>query len=199
MLKASEFVTKVNLTRQQPATFTEICSWEVDNDFILPQDMRNFYQSTNGFCFTYNFRRGKTDQEEFTSGSIKINSLCKLTQIQSFENSKIFALASLDEDNLVVLAQLNLNMSPNIWLYFKMKVYYFLSENFTTYFRMSVAHLGVPGWQLMLLKAYAPEWGVEMLQILAPRLSEERHDEDNNHLNILDCSIFEHEEASKTC
>ncbi|RZC40130.1 hypothetical protein BDFB_005680 [Asbolus verrucosus] len=106
-------------------------------------------------------------------------------------HSKMFVLAKLDEENCVVMAHFNLAKAPNFWLYYKMKIFYLLCEDFTTYFRMALAYLGVPGWQLAVLKASLPEWSAELFQILAPGILDNRQlFENQTENNVLDANIF---------
>lgn len=214
VLKSCQFVTQTKLERYPPATVEEVAFWEYTNGLLLPEDLRNFFLSTNGFSFTYKFQYDKAETEEVNHvvAGIEINPLSKLERITTTDTmyltesgikilapySKIHVLANL-EDNCVVLAQFNPSKPPNIWLYYKMKNFYLMCEDFTTYFRMALAHLGVPGWQLSILKANLPEWSSEVIQITAPGIFENRAPLDSNgHLNVLSEHIFRIKEDSCT-
>ncbi|EEZ99673.1 hypothetical protein TcasGA2_TC002430 [Tribolium castaneum] len=130
-----------------------------------------------------------TDTMYLTEGGIKILA----------PYSKIHVLAKMDDNNCVVLAQFNPSKPPSIWLYYKMKIFYLISEDFVTYFRMALAHMGVPGWQLAVLKATLPEWSSEMIHILAPGIFENKLLVDKSELNIVDSSIFVFEDLVSDC
>jgi len=47
---------------------------------------------------------------------------------------------------------------PTIWLCTLDLKFYFLAENFTTYFRMAITHMGLTNWQLLYTPNGVPEW-----------------------------------------
>lgn len=206
-------VKHVRIERHPGATLEEVNIWEDTNDLILPEDLRNFFLSTNGFSLTYKFQYNKTeadDESYYVLGGIEINSLYQMETIATSNvtystkagtkflalSSKLYVLAQIDDTNCVVLAQPTPSDILGIWLYYKMKKLYLLCTDFVTYFRMALAHLGVPGWQFSVLKASLPEWSAEMLRILAPGIYENKKFEDDKiEQNILDPGIFEIEDS----
>ncbi|XP_044256915.1 tubulin polyglutamylase complex subunit 2-like isoform X2 [Tribolium madens] len=210
VLKNCNFVTQIHLERCPAATVEEVSTWEATNGLLLPSDLRNFFLSTNGFSFTYKFQYDKGETDDLSCcvlGGIEINPLSQMERLVTTDTmylteggikilapySKIHVLAKMD-DNCVVLAQFNPSKPASIWLYYKMRIFYLICEDFVTYFRMALAHLGVPGWQLAVLKATLPEWSNEMIHILAPGILENRPLVEKNELNVIDSSIFEFED-----
>lgn len=213
VLKSCHSVKHIRLERYPGATLEEVNTWEMANELTLPTDLRNFFLSTNGFSFTYRFYHKKVETDEisyYILGGIQINSLFQMERIPTNNSlystedglkfvapcSKVHLLAHIDDTNCVVLAQLNSSEVASIWLYYKMKTFYLLCEDFVTYFRMALAHLGVPGWQLSVLNASLPEWSAEMLRILAPGITEnDEFEENTTEMNIIDPDIFDIENS----
>ncbi|XP_066156816.1 tubulin polyglutamylase complex subunit 2 isoform X2 [Euwallacea fornicatus] len=164
----------------------DIRAWEHNNGVILPEDLRSFFSSTNGFLFTYEFSydyRSPSDEEkDFRLGSIQINALTDLTRIFGYETknsaqvqstgktwtltlsreSKVFELANVDENVNVVLVYPTSYSAPTIWFYCSgQKQFTFLADDFTTYFR-------IPSWQYAYSKEGVPEWSREMFNVIAP-------------------------------
>ncbi|XP_065172387.1 LOW QUALITY PROTEIN: uncharacterized protein [Atheta coriaria] len=130
-----------HLSRKLPASHSEICAWEQKQSILLPEDLRNFYNSCNGFLFTWTFRFGNAANE---------------------------VTGRLQE---VLLVYLNSRYSPTIWVTTGPQEFYFLSDDFRTYFRMLLVHIGIPGWQLLFTPQGVPQWAENLLiQLLVPHL-----------------------------
>ncbi|XP_017785960.1 PREDICTED: tubulin polyglutamylase complex subunit 2 [Nicrophorus vespilloides] len=185
-------VKSTYLSRRQPISHGDICAWEHKQGILLPEDLRNFYTSIDGFLFswTFSFKMDKC----ITTGKIEINQLQDLVQIigheatqdpgvstvgERFElklgnSSKLFELVTINLDNKVVLVYLNSRYSPTIWLSTGPNEYYFLADDFTTYFRMAIAHLGIPKWQLLFTPEGIPQSIENMIRFLAPDLLKDK-------------------------
>lgn len=212
-----------HLTRYPPALHGDISTWEQKHSVLLPEDLRAFYQSTDGFLFqwTYNFGREKND----VICKIHINNLQELIQVYGYEtsgeacvnmdkeryelkltlNSKVFSLTNAEAWGKVVLVYLNTRYAPTVWLLSSRNIFYYLADNFTTYFRMSIAHLGIPYWQFNFTPIPMPPWAQTMFRLLAPHLlpgsksvemtrkaREAKYDDDFTTvpLNKLDPNVF---------
>lgn len=112
------------------------------------------------------------------TGKIEIYPLNKLCQIVGYKtkvdpgvqldgvryklklgnNSKVFEICKLEDDCKVCVVYLNSRFIPTIWLCTADMKFYYLADNFTMYFRMAVAHLGFPYWQLLYTPNGVPEW-----------------------------------------
>lgn len=75
----------------------------------------------------------------------------------------------------------------------------FLAETFTEYQRMSIAHLGLPYWELCFSSCGLPSWTEQLFLLLAPHLLERNEPRRSRILptsyqqppfNELDPSIF---------
>lgn len=101
----------------------------------------------------------------------------------------------MDEHSKVVLVYPTTYSGPTIWFYSGQMHFTYLAEDFTTYFRMCLAHLGIPCWQYAFAKEGIPEWTREMFNLLAPGvLSEDRNlveiYKPSERLNKIDPGIF---------
>lgn len=210
VLEKSPYVSNLLLKRISGIRQIDIRSWEHNNGVILPEDLRAFFSSTNGFLYTYDFSYDYTttdDSRVVRQGKIEINSLDELIRIYGYEtknvgqieqvgnkfklslsrDSKIFELGTIDENAKVVLVYVNSYSVPSIWLYSTPMAFHHLADDFTTYFRMYIAHLGIPCWQYIFAKEGLPEWSREMFHILAPGvLPEDRNLVEVPRLNFSD-------------
>ncbi|XP_072238717.1 tubulin polyglutamylase complex subunit 2 isoform X2 [Leuresthes tenuis] len=90
-------VVDVRFAEREPAEKRTLLSWEQKNTCILPEDLRDFYLTTDGFTLTWNV---KLDNECVPLGCMMINSvarLCPLLQpISLFSLPNAPSLADLD-------------------------------------------------------------------------------------------------------
>ncbi|KAJ8927875.1 hypothetical protein NQ314_019619 [Rhamnusium bicolor] len=211
VLEKSPCVSNVSLKRFSGVRQIDIRAWEHNNGVILPEDLRAFYSSTNGFLYTYDFSYDYSTPDDgiilTREGKIEINPIEGLirtfgyetknvAQIERFgakyklvlsRESKIFELISVDELAKVVLVYINSYSIPSIWLYSSPMSFNYLAEDFTTYFRMCIAHLGIPCWQYAVSKEGVPEWSKEIFQLIAPGvLNEDRNLVDFPKFNLDD-------------
>lgn len=192
VLEKTTCVSNLSLKRVSGIRQMDIRTWEHNNGIILPEDLRAFFSSTNGFLYTYDFSYDYTTSDDgnklIRKGKIEINPLNDLVRVYGYETknveqihktgntfklhlsreSKVFELSTIDENAKVVLVYINSYSIPNIWMYNSGMSFYYLAEDFTTYFRMSLAHLGIPCWQYVFSKEGLPEWSREMFQLIAP-------------------------------
>lgn len=227
VLEKSPCVSNLSLKRVAGIRQMDIRTWEHNTGVILPEDLRAFFSSTNGFLYTYNFCYDYTTTEESNKvirhGKIEVNPLNDVVRIYGYETknveqiqqignkiklhlsreSKVFELASVDENAKVVLVYINSYSTPNIWLYTSGMSFHYLADDFTTYFRMSLAHLGIPCWQYAFSKEGLPEWSREMFLLMAPGvLAEDRNLIDYPKYNIsqynkIDPNIFVNQSNAK--
>ncbi|KAM9814042.1 tubulin polyglutamylase complex subunit 2 [Neosynchiropus ocellatus] len=100
-------VVDVRLAEREPAEKRSLLSWEQKNTCILPEDLRDFYLTTDGFTLTWAV---KLDNECVPLGCMTINGvakLCPLLQpVSLFSLPNAPSLADLDweENNLDGLA-----------------------------------------------------------------------------------------------
>ncbi|XP_018563934.1 tubulin polyglutamylase complex subunit 2 [Anoplophora glabripennis] len=220
VLEKSPCISNISLKRFPGVRQIDIRAWEHNNSVILPEDLRAFYSSTNGFLYTYDFSYDYNSTENadtlIREGSIKINGLNEIERIYGYETknvaqieqygknymlvlsreSKVFELAAVDNYAKVVLVYINTYCIPSIWLYSSPMSFNYLAEDLTTYFRMCLAHLGIPCWQYIVSREGLPEWAREIFQLIAPGvLNEDRnlveipkHNPDD--INKIDPNIF---------
>ncbi|XP_036892466.1 tubulin polyglutamylase complex subunit 2, partial [Sturnira hondurensis] len=180
ILESSPGVTEVTIREKPPAERHMISSWEQKNNCVLPEDVKNFYLMTNGFQMTWSV---KLDEHTIPLGSMEINSIAKLTQLnqssmyslpnaptladleddtqEACENqpkkphfdsrSVIFELDPCNGNGKVCLVYKNgkpaLAKDTEIWFLDRALYWHFLTETFTSYYRLLITHLGLPQWQ----------------------------------------------------
>ncbi|XP_077458180.1 tubulin polyglutamylase complex subunit 2 [Stigmatopora argus] len=90
-------VTDVRLAEREPAEKRGLLSWEQKNNCILPEDLRDFYLTTDGFTLTWNV---KLDNECIPLGCMTINSVGRLQPLRQptplFSLPNTPSLADLD-------------------------------------------------------------------------------------------------------
>ncbi|KAH1002672.1 tubulin polyglutamylase complex subunit 2 isoform X1 [Dendroctonus ponderosae] len=221
VLDRSQCVSKLSLKRLSGIRQVDIRAWEHNNGVILPEDLRSFYSSTDGFLFSYEFSydfHSSDEEKNIRLGVIQINPLNDLIRTFGYETkntaqvqhngnihsltlsreSKVFELAHVDEKGKVVLVYPTTYSVPAIWLYSGQMHFSYLAEDFTRYFRMCLAHLGIPCWQYIFSKEPLPEWSREMFNLIVPGvLPEDRNLVEGRsykhpieHTNKIDPSIF---------
>ncbi|KAJ3623342.1 hypothetical protein MTP99_019573 [Tenebrio molitor] len=219
-------VSDLFLDRFSPVQHNVICAWEQKHGVLLPEDLRSFYASTNGLLYTYNFfYRESGSEEDKVVGRIEVNSLNDLVPVYGYEikpdpgvnmegeryelklgtDSKVFELVNLNEIGRVTLVYINHRYLPTIWMHNSAMKFYFLADDFTTYLRMCVHHLGIPFWQFSFSGDGIPEWSEMVFRLLAPailplhkkiedirKMNEQKYDEEFSDipLNKIDLNIF---------
>ncbi|KAL2099576.1 hypothetical protein ACEWY4_003970 [Coilia grayii] len=98
VLESLPGVIDVRFAEREPAEKRCLLSWEQKNVCILPEDLRDFYLTTDGFTLTWN---SKLENEYVSVGCMVINSIVKLRHLGQ---STVFSLpntptiADLDSD-----------------------------------------------------------------------------------------------------
>ncbi|XP_043834537.1 tubulin polyglutamylase complex subunit 2-like isoform X4 [Dromiciops gliroides] len=141
ILEASPGVTKVRIMEKEPAERHMIASWELKNDCVMPEDLKNFYLMTNGFHMVWSV---KLDDQPVPLGCLVINSIANLTQLTqsamyTLPNSP--TLEDLDDEEDEVAKE------SKIWFLDRALYWHFLTDSFTAYYRLLITHLGLPQWQ----------------------------------------------------
>lgn len=76
-----EAICDVNLEIKKPLTESDCHEWENTNKLVLPSDLKDFYQTTNGFNFSWNNVCGGEIFFRFSYGIIEVNAKHLLSQI----------------------------------------------------------------------------------------------------------------------
>ncbi|XP_073972107.1 tubulin polyglutamylase complex subunit 2 isoform X1 [Rhodnius prolixus] len=168
-------VHTVNLHKREPTEKSVIANWEQKHCCKLPNDLKNFYLSVEGFKMEW---EGEYGGETFLIGAMEINPITKLRRIGGFESlsdgemspnlddldrllgkrgkplfkstCKIFELQACPNNSIVCLVYLEYKVSPSIWLLDRSLEWHFIAKNFTLYFRMMLVYHGFPEWQYAL-------------------------------------------------
>lgn len=90
-------VVDVRFVEREPAEKRNLLSWEQKNNCILPEDLRDFYLTTDGFTLTWSI---KLDNECVPLGCMVINSVARLCpllqQVSLFSLPNAPSLSDLD-------------------------------------------------------------------------------------------------------
>ncbi|XP_034022986.1 tubulin polyglutamylase complex subunit 2 isoform X3 [Thalassophryne amazonica] len=131
-------VVDVRFVEREPAEKRCLLSWEQKNTCILPEDLRDFYLTTDGFTLTWNV---KLDESEIAPFAPHFDS-----------QSRIFELDSCGGNGKVCLVYKKCNpgvvaQQSEIWFLDRSLCWHFLTKTFTSYYRLMITHLGLPEWQ----------------------------------------------------
>ncbi|XP_055629474.1 tubulin polyglutamylase complex subunit 2 isoform X2 [Toxorhynchites rutilus septentrionalis] len=230
-------ITNVTCEKRLPCEKAQVTAWESRHNIYLPDDMKRFYLSTDGFNFYWSYQYSPNDIRRV--GHIHIPHLIQITLVRDnidtilssspntavtippiirqsnyidstsgFLNnlnlnsrSKIFELSTItDLAKVCLVYETPESSNPKIFLLemasFKWQ---FLADTFTEYLRMSIAHLGLPYWELCFSSCGLPSWTEQLFLLLAPHLLEKNENRrlknivcinENPPYNVLDPAVF---------
>ncbi|XP_034657876.1 tubulin polyglutamylase complex subunit 2 [Drosophila subobscura] len=250
-------VCNVSLERRQPLTASQVVNWEQRHCVYLPEDMKKFYLSTDGFVLNWSYQYAPNDirrvghiyfphllqvtllrenietthsssgvahppavtsggPELSGAGSSSAANLLPLTMPSASSGtgkdkwgnatptitakSKIFEINNINEmAKVCMLYESTSSNNPKFYLLeLNTLSWQFLAETFSEYLRMSIAHLGLPYWELCFSSFGLPSWTEQLFLLLAPHLLEEHELRRGRVLNpacehpysIIDPNIF---------
>ncbi|EAT40565.1 AAEL007720-PA [Aedes aegypti] len=230
-------ITNVTCEKRLPCEKAQVTAWESRHNIYLPDDMKRFYLSTDGFNFYWSYQYSPNDIRRV--GHIHFPHLIQITLVRdnidtilsSSPNTAVTIPPIIRQSNYIdstsgYLNHLNLNSrskifelstitdlakvclvyetpessNPKIFLLemgtFKWQ---FLADTFTEYLRMSIAHLGLPYWELCFSSCGLPSWTEQLFLLLAPHLLEKNENRrlknivcvnENPPYNVLDPAVF---------
>ncbi|XP_049867344.1 tubulin polyglutamylase complex subunit 2 [Pectinophora gossypiella] len=225
LLESDPRICNVNVERRYPCDRVAITTWEQRHSAVLPEDLRNFYASSDGFQLSWSYKF--TADEILSVGSIHVNSLNELYLSPALKDlldfsltrqnggprpvlntkSKVFELDSCRTIGKVCLVYTGGAWS--VWLVTREGTWGWLADSFTQYFRMSLVHLGLPGWQASFANLPLIPWAEQLFLLLAPHLLEKVEPEVNvlsmgsdagfNHIdpNIFKTSVRHHKNSNR--
>ncbi|KAL0849570.1 hypothetical protein ABMA28_013834 [Loxostege sticticalis] len=213
LLESDPRICNVSVERRSPCDRVALSTWEQRHSAMLPDDLRNFYASSDGFQLTWHYKYSADDI--LPVGSIKVNTLNELCLSPSLKDlldfsltrqhagprpvlntkSKVFELDSCRTIGKVCLVYTGGSWS--VWLATREGAWGWLADSFTYYFRMALVHLGLPGWQAAFANLPLIPWAEQLFLLLAPHLLEKTGTEQNviatpseTGLNHIDPNIF---------
>ncbi|RZF41437.1 hypothetical protein LSTR_LSTR000151 [Laodelphax striatellus] len=193
-------VQDVELEKRLPCDRMLISSWEQRHSCTLPEDMRQFYASTDGFKLIWNYEYAG---EVLPVGNLRINSMMELQRLAGVKpqsdnelpslldielcntdpscpsfgtKCKIFELDPCQNIGKVCLAYLERgehelrHEDPKIWLLDRSHEWHLLADSFSQYFRMMLYHQGLPQWQFRFTPMGLTPWAEQMMTMIAPHL-----------------------------
>lgn len=168
-------VTDVKLLDRKPVDPSRIVEWEQEHSSFLPEDIKNFYITTDGLllCWSVKFNGSVTPL-----GRMEVNPISNLKRITIPQCNKHGATQSVsvedtesdDEDSksrpsfddiekafeidaccshgkVCLVYETEQKSNPKIWFLDRAVRWHFLASSFMEYFRLMVMHLGLPQWQ----------------------------------------------------
>ncbi|XP_061641305.1 tubulin polyglutamylase complex subunit 2 isoform X3 [Phyllopteryx taeniolatus] len=183
-------VVDVRLVQRESAEKRSLLSWEQKNNCILPEDLRDFYLTTDGFTLTWNV---KLDNECVPLGCMTIRSVGRLqpllqpTQVFSLPNAPSLADLDWEESSAECGA---VAQQSEIWFLDRSLCWHFLSATFSSYYRLMITHLGLPEWQYSFTpygpSPQAKQWASLYQPLTSRREFSLNHSAGDSHLNKLD-------------
>ncbi|XP_020292794.1 tubulin polyglutamylase complex subunit 2 [Pseudomyrmex gracilis] len=232
ILEGSPCVKNVRIERRNGQEPSAIASWEQRHCCALPEDVRNFYASIDGFLLQWSL---EIAGEEFSIGRMEINSLSSLKRyidrdrqtgssasdlgthaaenatqnapdndvFSDSRNAKFFEIGQCfpgPDNGKIYLAYRPKQEqdTPSIWLH-RDGSWYHLADSFTVYFRMMLAHLGLPLWQCCVSGLALPTWVEQAYFLVGPHLLPSTVEPaetvsaslwNNGPVNVLDPAVF---------
>ncbi|XP_037930380.1 tubulin polyglutamylase complex subunit 2 [Teleopsis dalmanni] len=226
-------ISNVCCEHRAPCEKPHIQNWEQRHCVYLPEDMKKFYLSTDGFLLQWSYQYSPTDMrkvgiiyfpylaeisllrdniEQSPNMSSSESSITQPTQSNPVKDrwgnptpvmsskSKVFELKSVNETAKVCLVYESTGTNnPKFYLLenFTSK-WQFLADTFSEFLRMSIAHIGLPYWELCFSSFGLPTWAEQLFLLLAPHLLEE-HEQRRTKIvqqvaehpyNLIDPNIF---------
>nr|XP_018909085.1 PREDICTED: tubulin polyglutamylase complex subunit 2 isoform X2 [Bemisia tabaci] len=197
-------IKNIKFEKRPPCERAVIAAWEQRYTCILPDDVRQFYSSIDGFRLTWDFQYGDS---LLPIGNMSINPICELQQIGKYSETSeetdtpsiydvelmyrtnglladnvpsfgsscsIFVIEKLKYDMgdicLVFNEQQEYGEDPKICFMDTSYEWHLIADNFTQYFRMMLAHLGMPLWQLKLTPLGLSLEADSLISLIAPHL-----------------------------
>ncbi|XP_051164020.1 tubulin polyglutamylase complex subunit 2 isoform X2 [Leptopilina boulardi] len=190
ILENSPCVKNVEIDMRSPCDRVALSTWEQRHCCNLPEEMRNFYASVDGFLLTWSL---DISGEEFPVGKMEVGDLASLKrfvgtkeqqttaessrrdglQLPSFSpRCKLFEIGQCGESKIILVYQITSDQcEPGIWLYHETKCqWHFITNNFINYFRMMLVHLGLPLWQYCVVGLSLPTWVEQVFFLVGPHL-----------------------------
>ncbi|KAK0092151.1 hypothetical protein PV326_002080 [Microctonus aethiopoides] len=192
LLENSPCVKNVKVERRSACERSALSSWEQRHCCMLPEDLKNFYASIDGFLLTWCL---DISGEEFPVGKMMVNEFALLKKFVGSKEQQTEAESKLQDESdipslggrcklfeidqcgvgkvfLVYHVRPELDIEPSIWLFDEDNdgVWYHLADNFTKYFRMMLVHLGLPLWQYCAVGIDLPTWVEQIYYLVGPHL-----------------------------
>ncbi|XP_055378981.1 tubulin polyglutamylase complex subunit 2 [Condylostylus longicornis] len=193
-------ITNVVMEKRPPCEKVMLSNWEQRHNVYLPEDMKKFYLSCDGFHLHWSYQYAPNDIRRV--GSINCPHLLQITLLR--ENVDVLNSTNSETNKNLQ----NINTTPGLIVTPKTKIFelnmvtdlakiclvyestglgcakifllelnsykwQFLAETFSEYIRMAIAHLGLPYWELCFSSVGLPSWTEQLYLLLAPHLIEE--------------------------
>eukprot|EP00941_MAST-03F_sp_MAST-3F-sp1_P003319 g3319.t1 len=163
-------------TCNSPVSKDRIEQWEAKNyPYQLPASLKDFLSVTDGFTLNYD---RELHGEDISLGRIHINSLDDIVpllvereDISDASLCKDLVAFLLDDDpnaGHVALFFVEGHQEPQVWFQDFGCTWYPIAFDFTSFFRVLLTHVGVPGWQYAFTEIGLDPIAKQWLSVLAP-------------------------------
>ncbi|XP_026465173.1 tubulin polyglutamylase complex subunit 2-like [Ctenocephalides felis] len=184
-------IRNVIIYKKQACERLLLNSWEQRHCCILPQDLKEFYLSTDGLKLVWSYEYSPQDLREV--GYMHIRSITEFVQLSTLKDeleqnpvedaprigqkSRIIEFDNIDNLAKVLMIYEESEKTPKFWLLDlpsehnnNKQQWTLLANSFSQYLRMSIAHLGLPQWQLCFSKQGMLPWAEQLFMLIAPHL-----------------------------
>ncbi|XP_056128825.1 tubulin polyglutamylase complex subunit 2 isoform X2 [Lampris incognitus] len=181
ILESMPGVVDLRFVEREPAEKRCLLSWEQKNTCILPEDLRDFYLTTDGFTLTWSVKLDRS-----TSGP---------TAPHFDSRSRIFELDSCGGNGKVCLVYRSCTQGvvaqqSEMWFLDRSLYWHFLTPTFTSYYRLMITHLGLPEWQYAFTpygpSPQAKQWASLYQPLIFNREVSPADPAGDSHINKLD-------------
>ncbi|KAG7261658.1 hypothetical protein CRUP_012252 [Coryphaenoides rupestris] len=189
ILESMPGVADTRFVEREPAEKRSLLSWEQKNTCILPEDLRDFYLTTDGFTLTWSVTIDTAAPSTLFSlpnapvladldydGDSTESESEDCPAVPHFDSrSRIFELDSCGGNGKVCLVYRNccqgvVAQQSHIWFLDRSLYWHYLTATFTAYYRLMLTHLGLPEWQYTFTP-YGPSPQAKQWESLYPPLT----------------------------
>lgn len=191
-------VSQVKNETKCPAEKPAVLMWEQKNSLLLPDDLKSFYLTSNGFHLTWSVQIEGRDST-VPVGRMHINPVASLSRLEngtregthvqpslwdldlseelnngrklpSFCDSRIFELDACEGIGKVCLVfnEVGNDFVMSIWFLDRSLHWHFLCDTFLAYYRLMLMHLGLPQWQFAFTDIGLPQQSKQWFNMYAP-------------------------------
>ncbi|GFO31556.1 tubulin polyglutamylase complex subunit 2-like [Plakobranchus ocellatus] len=188
-------VCQVKNDVKAPAERAAILMWEQKHSLLMPEDLKNFFMTSNGFHLTWSV---KMENSTIPVGAMQLNSVGQMLRLEngsgegthvqpslwdldmdneisgrkapSFVDSRIFELDPCDGNGKVCLVfnEVQQDFMTEIWYLDRSLRWHYICDSFLAYFRLMLMHLGLPHWQLAFTDIGLPPLSKQWFNMYAP-------------------------------
>ncbi|XP_059175968.1 tubulin polyglutamylase complex subunit 2-like [Physella acuta] len=201
-------ICQINHDVRPPAERSVVLMWEQKNSLLLPEDLKNFFLTNNGFHLTWSV---KIESLTIPVGNMSICSIGQMVpvhinsiegtpsqpslwdlewdddttgkRVPSFTKNKIFQLDSCEGYGKACLVYTTSehDFKTEYWFLDRSLKWHYLCHSFQAYYRLMLMHLGLPHWHLAFTDVGLPPTAKQWFNLYAPVRLEVDTECETNH------------------